>query len=159
LRRLFDCVEDEAQRIIFDVRIEHLTWDEIARERGISVDQARYLFQRALAQLDEALEKDGATRKEHQAFVLAIAMDDVFDAVRAEADAVSPEMRRRIWESLERRMDAEGASAGDLSRDQALSQRPSPVSIQIHTAPAAAVSTGAIAGMVGAGIVLGIALG
>jgi hypothetical protein len=40
-----------------------------------------------------------------------------------------------------------------------LSQRPSPVSIQIHTAPVAAVSTGAIAGMVGAGVVLGIALG
>jgi RNA polymerase sigma factor (sigma-70 family) len=159
LCRLFDCVEDEAQRIIFDVRIEHLTWEEIARERGLSVDQARYLFQRALAQLEEALEKDDSTRKEQKSFVLAIAMDDVFEAVRAEADTVSPEMRRRIWESLERRMDAEGASAGDPNRAQAISQRPSPVSIQIHTAPAAALSTGAVVGMVGNGVVLGLLLG
>jgi RNA polymerase sigma factor (sigma-70 family) len=147
LRRLFDCIDDEAQGIIFDVRIDNLSWEEIARERQISVDQARYLFRRALAQMEEASAKDDAAGKERPAFVLAIAMDQVFAAVRAEADDVPAAMRQRVLDSLERSMDAVGTSAAD--------PEPTP----IDTTPAPPISAGAIAGMVGGGVVLGIILG
>lgn len=147
LRRLFDGIDDKAQGIVFDVRIDNLSWEEIARERQISVDQARYLFRRALAQMEEAAAKDDATGKERQAFALAIAMDHVFEAVRAEADDVPAAMRQRVWESLERSMDAVGASAAD--------PEPTPV----NTTPAPPISAGAAAGMVGGGVVLGIILG
>jgi RNA polymerase sigma factor (sigma-70 family) len=147
LRRLFDCIDDEAQGIIFDLRIDNLSWEEIARERQISVDQARYLFRCALAQMEEALAKDDSTGKARPAFVLAIAMDHVFAAVRAEADDVPAAMRQRVWESLERSMDAVGTSAAD--------PEPTP----INSTPVTPMSAGAIAGMVGGGVVLGIILG
>ena len=159
LHRLFDCLDAKAQALIFDVRIDDLPWEEVARERGISVDQARYLLRLALAQMEEALEKDDSIGKERRSFVLPVAMDYVFEAVRAEADDVPAEMRRQILESLERRMDAVATSAADPEHEPASSQRPSPIPLQSNTMPVPAVSAGAITGMVGGGVVLGIILG
>lgn len=157
LLRLFELIDKDAEGIIFDARVDEMTWEQIAAERGISVDQARYQLRRALEKLEAALENDDSTPKERLSFALPVAMDSVFEAIRAEADSVSPEVRRRTWESLEQRMNA-AAGAGEPG-EQASSQRPSPDSIQIAAAPVASISTGAIAGMVGGGVVLGIILG
>ena len=158
LRRLFELIDENAQEILFDARVEELTWEAIARERGISVDQARYQLRRAVAQIDAALEQDDLARKERQSLVLPLAMDSVFEAIRTEADSVSPGTRRRIWESLEQRMGATAGGPGE-PEEQAKSQRPGPGSIQSTGAPGRSTSTGAIAGMVGGGLVLGIILG
>jgi RNA polymerase sigma factor (sigma-70 family) len=159
LRVLFDGLGEEAQAILLDARLDQLTWEEIARERGISVDRARYVFRRAIAQMEEALAEDESTRKAHQSFVLPLALEYVFDAVRADADAASAELRRRIWESLERRMGAASAGDGEPDREQASSQRPSPTSIPITSPAPPSISAGATAGMVGGGVVLGVLLG
>jgi RNA polymerase sigma factor (sigma-70 family) len=159
LRVLFDGLDDEAQAILLDARLDQLTWEEIARERGISVDRARYVFRRAIAQMEDALAKDESTRKAQHAFVLPIAIEHVFDAVRADADTASAELHRRIWESLEQRMGAASAGEGEPDREQASSQRPSPISIQPLRPAPPSISVGMTASMVGGGVVLGILLG
>jgi RNA polymerase sigma factor (sigma-70 family) len=159
LRVLFDGLGEEAQAILLDARLDQLTWEEIARERGISVDRARYLFRRAIAQMEEALEKDESTGKAHHSFVLPLALEYVFDAVRADADAAPAELRHRLWESLERRMGATSAGDAEPDREQASSQRPSPTSIPINGPAPPSISASATAGMVGGGVVLGILLG
>jgi RNA polymerase sigma factor (sigma-70 family) len=159
LRHLFDGLDEEAQAILLDARLDQLTWEEIARERGISVDRARYLFRHALAQMEEALAKEESTSKAQHAFVLPLALEYVFDAVRADADAASAELRHRIWESLEQRMGAASAGEGEPDREQASSQRPSPTSIPITSAAPPSISAGATAGLAGGGIVLGVLLG
>lgn len=159
LHRLFACLDDKAQALIFDVQIDDLPWEEVARERGISVDQARYLLRLALAQMEEALEKADSTGKERRSFVLPVVMDHVFESVRAEADDVPAEMRRQILESLERRMDAVGTSAADPEHEPESSLRPSPIPLQINTLLVPTISAGAITGMIGGGVALGIILG
>jgi RNA polymerase sigma factor (sigma-70 family) len=158
LRRLFELLDDDAQGILFDARVDEMSWDEIARERGISVDQARHQLRRAIAQMEAALEDDDSARKDRQSLALPVAMSSVIEAVRADADSVTPDARRRIWESLEQRMRAATGGAGEPG-ESAKSQRPAPDSTQIIRVPGRSTSTRVIAGLVGGGVVVGIILG
>ncbi len=38
-----------------DIRIEGVSWAEVAQERGLTIDQARYTYQRAISQMEKAL--------------------------------------------------------------------------------------------------------
>ena len=43
LRLVFECLDEESREIVFAVRGDGLSWAEIARERGITIDRARYV--------------------------------------------------------------------------------------------------------------------
>lgn len=160
LRRAFECLDEDAQAIVFDVRADGASWGEVARERGITIDQARYLYQQAVSQMEEALEGDDTNEKERRSIgpPIALALARIESALRAEADDVSPDTRRRIWESLEQRMEATGVNAVDPARERAESLRAVPTSRAL-LAPPARLQLGAMLGLVGGGIAVGIVIG
>src|SRR5512132_2298730 len=82
LRRLFESLSEEDQRLILDVRVDGLPWSEVARRRGIKVSQAVYLYDRAFGRLNEALERLEPKRKKRLAIVLPLALTRFFDAMR-----------------------------------------------------------------------------
>ena len=46
---------EDAKNIVVDIRIEGVSWAEVAQERGLTIDQARYTYQRAISQMEKAL--------------------------------------------------------------------------------------------------------
>jgi RNA polymerase sigma factor (sigma-70 family) len=113
LRRAFAGLDENAQDLVFDLRADEMSWGDVARERGITVDQARYLYQRAVTQMEEVLKRDDESEKERRSIGPPTLLARLDGALRDEADDVSPDTRRRIWSSLERRMSVaatEGAS-------------------------------------------------
>ena len=165
LRRAFASLDEDAQSLVFDVRADEVSWGDVARERGITVDQARYLYQRALTQMEEVLKRDDSNEKERRsigppvavAVAVAVALDLIERALRAEADDLSPDTRRRIWDALEQRMDAtlvhtvDPAGAGG-----------SPGALRPRMPPRAAVprlELGATLGLLGGGIAIGVVIG
>lgn len=154
LRRLFDAVSDEDQRIIFDVCVDGLPWSEVARKRGITVFQAVYLYDRAVARMNKALERDDPRRKKRPLILLPLELEHAFDAIRAMVDPVSPKLRRRIWGSLERRMDAAGVDATELDRGHARGPRVSSISIPLDSPPAPPWRARAMLGTFGGAIAL-----
>ncbi|MFS8068752.1 MAG: RNA polymerase sigma factor [Byssovorax sp.] len=154
LRRLFNAVDEEDQRIIFDVRVDGLPWSEVARKRGIKVSRAVYLYDRAVARMNKALERDDPRRKKRPLILLPLALERAFDAIRAMVDTVSPKLRRRIWGSLERRMDAAGVDATELDREHARGPRVSSISIPLDTPPAPPWRGRAMLGTFGGAIAL-----
>jgi DNA-directed RNA polymerase specialized sigma24 family protein len=142
LRRAFASLDEDAQGIVFDVRADEVSWGEVARERGITIDQARYLYQRAVTQMEEVLKRDDSNEKERRSIGPPIALSLLEGSLRAEADDVSPDTRRRIWDSLEQRMDA--ASPG--------APREAP-----YRAPR--LEIGATLGLLGGGIAIGVVIG
>ena len=56
-----------AMDLLFDIRVEGVSWDEAAQERGITIDQARYVCQRAVLQMSEALKSAAYNRESWKA--------------------------------------------------------------------------------------------
>ena len=128
LQRAFAGLDEDAQDIVFDVRADESSWGEVARERAITVDQARYLYHRAVTQMEAVLRRDDSQEKERRSIgppltVQVTATLAFLEAtLRAEADEASSDTRRQIRDSLERRMEATASEADhNLAKGQ---QRP-----------------------------------
>ena len=111
LRRALAGLSAEAQSVIFDVRADGVSWAEVARERSITIDQARYIYQRSVAQMEEVLNRDDSKEKARRlgAIPLDLALlGGASSAGGAAVDDVSPDTCHQDWKSLEQRMDAGG---------------------------------------------------
>jgi RNA polymerase sigma factor (sigma-70 family) len=159
LRRAFESLDDDARALVFDVRADEVGWSEVARERGITVDQARYLYQRAVTQMEEVLQRDDSNEKKSRSIgpPVAIALAFLEGALRAEADDVSPDTRRRIWDSLEQRIDAIPAHAIEPPGVEGAGGAP-PTRTPPRL-PAPRLELGATLGLLGGGIAIGIVIG
>jgi hypothetical protein len=156
---VFECLDQESQDIVLAVRAEGLSWDEIASERGITVARAKYVYTLAVTQMDAALKREDDRTNKRRSIMFPILLKQVFDAIRAEVDNVSPELDRRVREGLDRFMEAAGAGAPDPESERVSVARPTPISIQITTPPAPSITVGPVLGIPGGGIVIGIVLG
>ena len=161
LRRAFGSLDEDAQSLVFDVRADEVSWSDVARERGITVDQARYLYQRALTQMEEVLKRDDSNEEERRSIgppvTVSVALALIEGALRAEADDLSPDTRRQIWDSLEQRMDASLLHTVDPA-----GSRRSPEELASRRLPRAGVpqlELGATVGLLGGGIAVGIVIG
>jgi DNA-directed RNA polymerase specialized sigma24 family protein len=47
------------KEIVLDIRVDGVSWGPAAQERGITIDQARYLYERAISKMDKALFDSG----------------------------------------------------------------------------------------------------
>jgi hypothetical protein len=155
----FECLDQESQDIVLAVRADGLSWDDIASERGIKVDRARYLYTMAVTQMDVALKREDSRTTTHRSIAFPLLLVQVFDAIRAEVDAAAPELDRRVREGLDRFMESAGAGAPDRESERVSVARPSPTSIQVTTPPAPSMTVGPVLGILGGGIVVGIVIG
>ena len=55
LRQALASLSEEALAILLDVRVKGVLWAEVAGERRITVDQARYLYKRAVTQMEKVM--------------------------------------------------------------------------------------------------------
>ena len=69
LRQALAGLSEEALAILFDIRVKGVLWADVAGERRITIDQARYIYQRAVSQVKKVshasgrrFKKMGATR-------------------------------------------------------------------------------------------------
>jgi DNA-directed RNA polymerase specialized sigma24 family protein len=155
----FECLDQESQDIVLAVRADGLSWDDIADERGIKVDRARYLFTMAVTQMDVALKREDSRTNTHRSVAFPILLAQVFDAIRAEVDSDPPELDLRVREGLDRFMESAGAGAPDPESERVSVARPSPISTPITPPPAAAMTVGPVLGILGGGVVVGIVIG
>ncbi|MFS8065451.1 MAG: sigma-70 family RNA polymerase sigma factor [Byssovorax sp.] len=158
LRRAFEGLTEDAQAIVFDIRADGVSWGEVARERAITIDQARYIYQRAVSQMEEVLKRD-EPKKTRRGVGLPIELALLGGAAIAEADDASPDTRRRLWDSLEQRMDAVSVSAVDPGREHAHGPPSSPVAGSSKAALAPHRALGTVVGLLGGGIAVGIMIG
>ncbi len=52
-------LSEEALAILFDIRVKGVLWAEVAGERRITIDQARYIYQRAVSQVKKVSHASG----------------------------------------------------------------------------------------------------
>ncbi|MEO5729838.1 MAG: sigma-70 family RNA polymerase sigma factor, partial [Byssovorax sp.] len=153
LRLIFDRMDLEAQEILLDVHMENMSFEDIALERGISAGSARYLYQKAVQQAEDAVKSlDSKTRGR---IMLPLAFIELIHSVRAESE-ISPETHRHILESLERRLGTGKLGGKDQPEADHANARPSrmsPISMRV-TNPAASWHGPALVALVG-----GLAIG
>jgi DNA-directed RNA polymerase specialized sigma24 family protein len=143
----FECLDQESQDIVLAVRSDGLSWDDIAGERGIKVDRARYLYALAVTRMEAALKREDERTNTQRSLAFPILLTQVFDAIRAEVDNRSPELARRVREGLDRFMEAAGAGAPDPESERVSIARPSPNSIQVTPPPAPSMPVGPVLGI------------
>jgi RNA polymerase sigma-70 factor (ECF subfamily) len=151
VRLLLEQLDEEARGVVLDVRAEGLTWEEVAQERGLTVPRAKYIYRVAVQRMEAACGDTAPGSR--RSFVLALALDHTFKALRAEAD-VSPALRDRIWSSIEEAID--GATPMSAN-EPANGPRPRSISIQIH-AGSSTMSAGPVLGLLAGGIAVGLML-
>ncbi|MEP7124898.1 MAG: hypothetical protein ABJE95_28475 [Byssovorax sp.] len=165
LRRAFASLDEDAQDLVFDVRADEVSWTDVARERGITVNQARYLYHRALTQMEEVLKRDDSDEKERRSIgppvtvtvAVAVALDQLERALRADADDVSPDTRRRIWDSLEQRIESTLVHTVDPGGPGGSGHAAATRSLP--RAPVPRLEIGATLGLLGGGMAIGIVIG
>ncbi len=151
VRHLLEQLGDDARGVLLDVRAEGMTWEEVARERGITVPQAKYLYRVAVQRMEAASrEMAPASRR---SFVLALVLQHTFTALRAEAD-LSPGLPDRIWASIE---EAIRGAIPLPTNDRADGAPARAIAIQVHTPPAM-IALGPLLGVLGGGISAGLLL-
>lgn len=155
----FECLDQESQEIVLAVRADGLSWEDIAAERGISVDRARYLYALAVTRMEAALSREDSRTQKHRAIAFPIFLVQVFDAIRAEVDDASPELDRRVREGLDRFMESAGAGAPDPESDRVSVARPSPIPTSVPNPIGPSIAVGPVLGILGTGIVIGIVAG
>ncbi|MFS8068810.1 MAG: hypothetical protein ACMG6S_20815, partial [Byssovorax sp.] len=109
------------------------SWEEIAREKGITIDQARYLYEVAVEKMEAALQRADAKRTKRRILAFPILLAHFFDALRSDVDNVSPELDRRVREGLELFMASARSSEAPPESERLSFARPA-VSILV-TAP------------------------
>lgn len=159
LRIVFDCLDEESREIVFAVRGDGLTWAEIASERGITVDHARYVYTMAVTEMEAALARADSRTNKRRSVAFPLLLAQVFEAVRAEVDETSPELDRQVREGLERFMAAAGAGAPDPDHEPKSSVRPSATSIPTPSPSAPSVAVGTVLGILGGSLLLWLLLG
>ena len=57
LHQALAVLTEDAQAIVLDIRVEGVSWAEAARERGITIDQARYIYECAVLEMKSLPER------------------------------------------------------------------------------------------------------
>jgi RNA polymerase sigma factor (sigma-70 family) len=153
LQRILERIDPDAQELLIDIRVDGMSLDAIARERGITVHQARYLYQKAVKQAEDAVKS--VDSDERSSIMLPLAFARLIDSVRADAE-MSPDTQRRIWASLERRIHAEQPGGdGPPDTGHAAAGSPPAPSLSIRPAnPAASWHAPALIAL-GSGLLIG----
>ena len=55
LKKALAALTEDARDLLLDIRFEGVSWDEAAKERGITVEQARWICRVAISRLEKAL--------------------------------------------------------------------------------------------------------
>lgn len=150
------CLDEELQDIVLAFRVDGLFWDEIAAERGITVDSARHQYKMAITLMTEAWKREDAKSGKRRWVPFPILLTQVFDAFRAEVDSDSPELDRRVRETLDRLMEEAGACDPDPESERVSVATLSPPTIQITLPPAPPTPGGMVLGVLGNVIVIGV---
>jgi RNA polymerase sigma factor (sigma-70 family) len=155
----FECLDQESQEVVLAVRADGLSWDDVAKERGISVDRARYVYALAVTRMEAALSREDAKTQKHRSIAFPIFLAQVFDDIRAEVDDASPELDRRVREGLDRFMESAGAGPTEPESDRVSVARPSPIPTSVPNPLAPSIAVGPVLGIFGTGIVIGLVAG
>ena len=159
LRLVFDCLDEESREVVFAVRGDGLTWADIAREREITVEHARYVYTMAVTEMEAALARADSSTNTPRFVPFSVLLAQVFEAVRAEVDEAPPELDRQVREGLSRFMEAAGAGAPDPELAPASGPLSPGASIQITTPALPSFPVVPALGLVGGGIAIGIVIG
>lgn len=151
VHRLLEQLGADARGVLLDVRAEGLTWEEVARARGLTVAKAKYLYRVAVQRMEAASREVAPASR--RSFALALALQHTFTCLRAEAD-VSAGLPNRIWASIE---EAMRGAVPMPTNDPADGSHARAISIEFRPPPAA-ISLGPILGLFGGGISAGLLL-
>ena len=158
LRIAFDSLTEDLQELVLALRFHGSSWDEVARERGITIDQARHLYAVAVEQMKAALEREDPRGHKRRILAFPILLALFLDALRANVDNASPELDRRVREGLEHFMRSAGAGATGPESERVSVACPTP-SIPVITPPARPMTVGPALGLLGGGLSIGIVIG
>lgn len=95
-------LDEKARSILFEVADGGSTWSDMARAREITVDQVRYLHERAVVRVAEAAQPELKKRK-RRALVLLPALDQLFASAPTGNTERTPGPLQRLWGLLQGR--------------------------------------------------------
>jgi RNA polymerase sigma factor (sigma-70 family) len=93
-----ESLDEERQDIVLAMSLEGASYEEIARERGISIDRMRYLHNSARQQMELALKRANTRSFKRRFLTLPLLLARLFDALWTEA---CPALDRRARAGLE----------------------------------------------------------
>jgi DNA-directed RNA polymerase specialized sigma24 family protein len=139
-------LEEVERGVLLDVHVEGLSWDEVARARGLTIPQAQYRYRVAVHQMEAACRDVAPTTS--RSFMPAIGLAEFFKVLRTGKHG-SEAMPEWIRASVEDCMPAPTPTNGLGA---------SPVSIHI-VAPAPSMGAAPVLGMLGGALAVGLLVG
>jgi hypothetical protein len=154
----FDSLPESLQEIVLALRLDGSSWEEIAREKGITINQARYLYDVAVEKMEAALQRANAKRTKRRILAFPILLAQFFDALRSDVDGVSPELHRRVREGLDHLLESAGSGETEAESERVSFACPTP-SIPITASPAWPLTARPVLGLLRGGVAVAIVIG
>ncbi len=129
LNLIWESLDEEARSIILAVRGEGKDWQEVAAERGLTIDQARYLYSKAVKKVEAILAKAEPDRTKRRAIPVSLLLLQLFDTLRFDLEESTPELDRQALEALEQRMKDAESSELDPEAERVSFAQPAPPSL------------------------------
>ena len=127
---IWEGLDEEARSILFDVRGEGMDWQEVAAARGLTIDQARYAYSKAVKKVEAILARIEPETSKRRSLSAELLLLQFFDTLRLDLDESSLEQDRQALEALEQRMKAaESSKLGPEAEPLSFAQ-PAPPPIQ-----------------------------
>jgi RNA polymerase sigma factor (sigma-70 family) len=130
---IWEGLDEEARSILLAVRGEGMDWQEVADERGLTIDQARYLYSKAVKKVEAILAKAEPETSKRRSIPVELLLLQLFDTLHFDLEESSPEQDRRALEALEQRMKAAESSDLDPEAERVSFAQPAPPSTQAPT--------------------------
>jgi DNA-directed RNA polymerase specialized sigma24 family protein len=154
----FDSLPESLQEIVLALRLDGSSWEEIAREKGITINQAKYLYDVAVEKMEAALQRANAKRTKRRFLAFPILLAQFFDALRSDVDGVSPELHRRVREGLDHLLESAGSGETEPESERVSFACPTP-SIPITASPAWPLTARPVLGLLRGGVAVAIVIG
>jgi RNA polymerase sigma factor (sigma-70 family) len=135
-------IDEESRSIVFALRGEGRSWQAVAAERGITIDQTRYLYNMAIKQIKASLAKAEPETTKRRTVLIPFFLLRLLEALRLELDEASPELDHQVRASLDRSRAAAGADEAEPESERisfahsAPFQRTAPLSRPLFSHPA-----------------------
>ncbi len=126
LSLILESLDEEARSIILAVRGEGKDWQEVAHERGLTIDQARYLYNKAVKKVEAVLAKAEPETSKRRSIPVELLLLQLFDTLRFDLEESTPELDRQALEALEQRMKDAESSELDPEAERVSFAQPAP---------------------------------
>jgi RNA polymerase sigma factor (sigma-70 family) len=154
----FDSLPESLQEIVLALRFEGASWEEIAREKGITINQANHLYAVAVEKMEAALQRANAKRTKRRLPAFPILLAQFFDALRSDVDDLSPELHCRVREGLDHLLESGGSGETELESERVSFACPTP-SIPITAPPTWPLTARPVLGLLRGGVASMIVIG